>query len=577
MTSSSSSSLEHPQKHPQLSVKLEEVKGMYDNENNKHFDKYVDDVVLTQHDVQMSPLPTPRNKRLKRKLERAARRRELKRKENELYQTWFVNVVYGMINTVIVLPVLISFGKIIYQNQFYQPYIPTLIRLTTMSGIVHQVMFSTFSSLPFAIGQVQDAGLIFLSKIAGNVVSYCRKREDICTDEQILATTTIGLGLCTSMLGVGLIIVGKLKLASHVQKLPTAVVGGYLAYIGYFCGLGGLNIMSESIDNDEGISLALFQNKKALELMLPGIIGGIGIFALVRAVRHMAVLPCCIISVLAIFYVVLAFTGTSIDEAKDFGWISDNESPPVWYHMWDFLSFENVVWGALMQTSQITTWAAMTFVVALSSSLDVAAIELEIGRKLDYNHEIKTVGLSNLVSGVTGGYTGSYIFSQSIFSLRAGIRSRMTGYTVAILELLTIVSPFAITSYIPNFFFGSLLIMICVDLMIEWLWEVRHKIQPAEYFVAVSTFLLIHFTSVEYGIILGVILFVLLYLIGIDMGFEDDKDISRASSNSSINSLSSLSHMEALAEVENEISEVASRYGSLNYVVDDHSKFEEAV
>jgi SulP family sulfate permease len=44
----------------------------------------------------------------------------------------------------------------------------------------------------------------------------------------------------------------------------------------------------------------------------------------------------------------------------------------------------------------------MIFVVALSSSLDVAAIELELNSPLDYNHELKTVGISNIISGLTG-------------------------------------------------------------------------------------------------------------------------------------------------------------------------------
>ena len=35
--------------------------------------------------------------------------------------------------------------------------------------MVHQAAFSAFSSLPFSIGQVQDAGLIFLSKMASDL------------------------------------------------------------------------------------------------------------------------------------------------------------------------------------------------------------------------------------------------------------------------------------------------------------------------------------------------------------------------------------------------------------------------
>jgi sulfate permease, SulP family len=39
--------------------------------------------------------------------------------------------------------------------------------------------------------------------------------------------------------------------------------------------------------------------------------------------------------------------------------------------------------------------------------------------QLDYNAELKTVGLGNLLTGVAGaGFTGSYIFSQTTWSQR---------------------------------------------------------------------------------------------------------------------------------------------------------------
>jgi len=410
-----------------------------------------------------------------------------------------------------------------------------------------------------------------LSNIAMRIVSYCESPEIKCSSEQILATSTIGLATCTAMLGVGLVVIGKFKLASIVQKLPTAVVGGYLAYIGYFCGVSGLSIMGGDDVDGSSINglLRMVQDPHVMMLVLPGIVGGVVIFVLVKRIRHMSVLPCCIVFLLVIFYVLLSLTNTSIEESKEFGWISKSDDPPVWYHMWDFLSFENVVWGALWQTNQISTWFAMTFVVALSSSLDVAAIELELGKKLDYDHEIKTVGLSNIVSGLTGGYTGSYIFSQSIFSLRAGIRSRLTGFTVAIIEFLSIASPTPITSYVPNFFFGALLTMICVDLMIEWLWEVRHKVSSAEYFVALSTFAFIHYTNVEYGIILGVILYTILYLLGFDVGVQYLSSATDIPSVDSLTSLASITPLESLVEVEKESKgETAlNNYGAVNNVV----------
>ena len=145
------------------------------------------------------------------------------------------------------------------------------------------------------------------------------------------------------------------------------------------------------------------------------------------------------------------------------------------------------------------------------------------------------IGVSNFISGMTGGYTGSYIFSQSIFSLRAGIRSPLAGYVLAGCEILFLVAPFSILAYVPNFFFGSLLSLICVDLVFEWLIESRHKLTIAEYVICLSTFTFILVTGVEYGIVLGVVLYIGCKKIGLDVGNlepEEDDDQPSAALNS---------------------------------------------
>lgn len=190
------------------------------------------------------------------------------------------------------------------------------------------------------------------------------------------------------------------------------------------------------------------------------------------------------------------------------------------YHMWDFLRPSKVVWSVL--PSQTLTLLAMISVVALSSSLDIAAIEIELKRPLDYNHELKTVGISNIISGCLGGYTGSYIFSQTIFSLRMGIRSRSMGYVLAFVSLVAVVLPINILAFIPNFFFGSLLMLICLDLIFEWLIDVKDKVTSAEYVVLLATFALLQILGVEFGIIGGCILYVAIQRMGFNVG-KDEK------------------------------------------------------
>lgn len=426
---------------------------------------------------------------------------------NEENPLW-ICVMYGLINATIVLPVVMSFGNIIYKDAAFAPYAPVLIKLTLVSGIVHQLCFSSLSSLPFAVGSVQDAGLIFLSKMATDMVNYCRNNG--YDDEVMLATVTVGLGAAAATLGFGLIIIGKLQLAGFVQMLPTCVVAGYLAFIGWFCGKSGVGLMAGQSDLTFPI---IFEN---IIYILPGVLGGLFIYCSVRVLRHVAVLPICIMILLLLFYSVLSLTDSSIEQAAENGWIRKADPAPVWYRTWDFLQLDKVVWQALPKL--ILTELSMIAVVALSSSLDVAAIELELKRPLNYNKELTMVGLSNVMSGLTGGYTGSYIFSQTIFSLRCGIRSRASGFALALCQITVFVIPFPILSYVPNFFYGSLLSMICLDLMYEWMWDFRTKVTIAEYVIGLATFALMQILGVEYGIIAGLVIYSACRQLGIDLG-----------------------------------------------------------
>ena len=431
------------------------------------------------------------------------------KKENEGDDNpFYISCMYGLINATIVLPVVMSFGNIIYRDDAFRDYMPVLIKLTLVSGFVHQVCFSSLSSLKFAVGSVQDAGLIFLSSMAKDIADYCHERG--YDDTTMLATVTVGLGLGAATLGVGLVIIAKLRLAGYVQMLPTCVVAGYLAYIGYFVGYSGIGIMA---GQSELAFSVLAENSLYI---LPGILGGTFIYFSVQRFRHVAVLPCCIAILLLGFYAGLALTGSSIEQATENGWIRHAEETPAWYHTWDYIKLDRVAWDALPQLWM--TEVAMLLVVALSSSLDVAAIELEMKRPLDYNRELTMVGISNVVSGLTCGYTGSYIFSQSIFSFRIGIKSRVAGFALAFFQLLIIVIPFPILSFVPNFFYGSLLAMICIDLMYEWLWDFRGKSTVGEYMIALLTFGLIYFLGVEYGILAGVGLYVACRQLNIDVG-----------------------------------------------------------
>ena len=116
-------------------------------------------------------------------------------------------------------------------------------------------------------------------------------------------------------------------------------------------------------------------------------------------------------------------------------------------------------------------------------------------------------------SGIMCGFTGSYIFSQTIFTYRTGIKSRWIGIFVGAAELTVFVLTFNVLEVTPLFFLGGTLIFIGFELLYEWLVEVRHKLLLSEYCVLMATFILIFFLSIDEGIVFGILIAGLDYVV----------------------------------------------------------------
>ena len=319
---------------------------------------------------------------------------------------------------------------------------------------------------------------------------------------EIVSTTIVLLGLSTACLGFVLVLMGRCRLADLVAYLPLPVVGGYLAFIGYFCLEAGVALcISHTImkPSDWGY---LF-DEGSLLLATPGIIAGIFLTLVSRKCANEAILPISMVAIPVAFYALMFFCGYTIEDARDGGWVGESSPSVPASDLLRLVDFHKVRWD--LSKELISTWAGMVFVVSFSSCLDVAAISMDMGEALDTNNELMTVGISNFVSGLAGGFTGSYIFSQTIFTYRTNCRSRWIGIIVAFTFILVVISPVNFLEVTPLFFLGSTLIFIGFDLLFEWIVEVRHKLLLSEYLVLVATFVAVQFLGINAGIGLGII------------------------------------------------------------------------
>jgi len=117
---------------------------------------------------------------------------------------------------VIAVPGLYGYAAVIFSHKVFANHMAALSKLVIFSSLIHQLSFLLFSSLPFAIGMVQDAGLIFLSSMSSTLATAILHQGG--TEEEVLSTVLVVLSLGTATLGLLLIAMGHFRLAEYVVE-----------------------------------------------------------------------------------------------------------------------------------------------------------------------------------------------------------------------------------------------------------------------------------------------------------------------------------------------------------------------
>eukprot|EP00929_Paragymnodinium_shiwhaense_P083733 TRINITY_DN44724_c0_g1_i1.p1 TRINITY_DN44724_c0_g1~~TRINITY_DN44724_c0_g1_i1.p1 ORF type:complete len:935 (+),score=193.40 TRINITY_DN44724_c0_g1_i1:91-2895(+) len=416
----------------------------------------------------------------------------------------FVGFVYGVVNWIVCVPTLVSYAAIVFVGSRFKHSMPLLVKLYFLSSAIHQFAFIFLSTLDFAVGQVQDVGLIFLSAMVTRIVLWAK--EDNLSDDQLVATCLWQCAGSTTIVGLCVIAFGKMRLGQYVQMIPLPVVGGYLGYIGYFCFVAGLNSATDlevSAPHTWGELLQPHVRMKTL-----GLVGMTMVMLLVHfRVRHFMGMPVTLLVLPILFFCALPALGVSVEECRQQGWLSPPVAAADGIQAFNLFDPSLVRWDYL--TRQMGSLFGLVVVVSFGSSLDVAAIQAEMaGVRLDYNNELITVGLANLFSGVCGGATGSYIFSQTIFSQKQGVSSRLNGIVVAVGELVLFCTSMDILAVLPKIYIGGIMCLFGVDIMSDWLLFSRPRMSRIEYGLLWMSFACVSWRTAQeaYGVIDGMLI-----------------------------------------------------------------------
>ena len=166
--------------------------------------------------------------------------------------------------------------------------------------------------------------------------------------------------------------------------------------------------------------------------------------------------------------------------------------------------------------SSLQSLAMPAVVIAIVAFVDSCSTAQELAARsrsrVDSNKELLSLGASNLVAGMTGGYPINGSMSRSAVNFNAGGKTRFVGLLVAMMMALTAVFLTPILKDLPLAVLAALIIVACFSLVdFKNLWE-TWVYSRADGITAIATFSSVLIFGVQWGVLVGVILAMALHI-----------------------------------------------------------------
>ncbi len=165
---------------------------------------------------------------------------------------------------------------------------------------------------------------------------------------------------------------------------------------------------------------------------------------------------------------------------------------------------------------QLMTSAVVIALIGFMEAIAIAkAMAAKTRQRLDTNQELVGQGLSNMVSGMFGGYPVSGSFSRSAVNIEAGSVTGFSSIVTGIVVGITLLFLTPLLYHLPNATLGAVIILAVVNLMKAAPLIHAWKAEPQDAVVLLVTFFLTLYLAphLEGGILTGVILSLLLFVI----------------------------------------------------------------
>ena len=407
----------------------------------------------------------------------------------------------GLVTGIISATGAIAFGSLLFSGPF-SAYASAGIGFLLFGGMVLAIIPGIFSSVNGVVAGVQDTGIAVMLVIATVLGANA---SAVGVSEPTFITMVAAVVAGTVLTGIVFLLLGFLRLGDLIRFIPYPVIGGFLSGSGLLLVKGGVSVMTDAPIVESLITLELIAK------WVPGLLFAVAMLVVMNRWSHFLIVPGILAAGIVIFFVVLLITGTPVAEATANGWLlGDMPTGSLWQPV-SFAQLAEADWGFVF--AQIGTLLSVSVVLVISILLNASGIELHIKQDVDLNHELKVLGLSNIVAGLGASPPGAHYLGSTalVYEMRAA--SRLVGIVQAIVLGVVLFAGASLLTILPKFVLGGLILYFGIAFLIRWVIEARSEMTSAEYIIVLMILGVIFFVGFLEGVALGVVLAVVLFVV----------------------------------------------------------------
>jgi len=401
-------------------------------------------------------------------------------------------LVAGFVAATVVVIYAVSFAALVFSGSL-QPHLGVGIGVALFSAVVVGAAMALGSSYPGAIGTPQDIPAVTLGVIAGEIAVAMAGKA---ADASIVATVVAAVALSSLTMGAVFYAFGRFRLGRLIRYIPYPVIGGFLVSVGWFLVRGTYSVATGEPLTMASVGGAL--KPANLAHWLPAFGFGIVIWLVRRRVTHVLTTPALVVAGIAAFYAVASLAGHDMAALRAGRWLLGPFPEGSLWPPAAFGDLAGVDFSLLLgQLGNLATMIAISLVMVL---LYGGGLEIAVRRDINFDRELRSVGVANLVAGLGGGLPGFHSFSLSVMSDRLQAATRLTGLVSAGLCALVLVFGAQAMTFMPRVVVGGILVFLSLSLFVEWLVETWFKLGRVDYAIIV----LILVVSMTFGLLQGV-------------------------------------------------------------------------